>query len=375
MTSEGTTLPPGAELRVRISADVLGRLVSTMLVAAKERPAALGPQMLQVRAAIEGERTFLVVGVDTGEMRLQMEIDDVEVMAEGAISVVLQEFAAKAKSISAGDVEISVLTETKIVMRAARTLWEISGTVGFDVAAADTDLVHLGTMEAAELSRAVRGVAPAVPRNAGRPVLERVHLQKGWAIATSGALLLKRKVGELSQPVDIPRSVVSLVGGLKDGDVHVSKGKKRTQLRYSRISISFVNPLLPYPDVSKAEMAAHVEDHEVLVTDVDAFLDSLKRVRSYAAPDQPVVTVRTIPTAKSMAAVLSSEDRSGNLAREALEAHWQSEKRLVANFHYQHLVSLLKGLTGQIELRISVEGKSIMVEDDGVLGIAQQILA
>lgn len=375
MTSdEGTVLPPGAELRLRISAERLTRIVAAMSVASKDRPTALGPQMLRLRT--DGE--LLRASVDTGEMRLTMVVEDVEVLDEGAVSVVLAEFAAKTKALNSKTVEVSVLDAEKILLRTARTLWQVSGVVGAWEEHDEGDEQVVATWPAKGLADAVKGVIGAVPKGGGRPVLERIHLQGEWATATSGSILMKRRLpGELSTSIDIPRSAAGIVGSRTGGTVALAVGQKSAVLKYQHIEIVLPKPMLAYPDTSKAEMAAHVEATDVLIIDAEEFLGALKRVRAYSDPNSPEVAIRTVQGAKGWVAFLTSEDRSGNAAREALGGSWQAEKRLNAVFHHAHLASLFRGLSGEVDLHIAVEGKTAFIDDDtrGLFATIQRMVA
>lgn len=377
MPSEGVLLPPGSELRLRVSTNALLKAAQMMQAASKERPAGLGPQMIRLQAVIPKDAVpHLMVSADTGEMVLHRVVTAVKIAEEGSVSMLLPEFVAKLKTANSAQVELSVLDAEKILLRTSRTRWEISGTVGHwdETQEEYHSEIHL---EAKEFSAAIRGVLAAVPKAAGRPVLERVHVSKGWATATNGSLLLRRRVPEELFDLDIPRRIATLVSTIREGALTISKGKKTTLLAYDRVQILLRDPALKYPDTQKAYQAAVIEEHGLLIADVEDFLGALSRVRAYSDKETPEVTLRSVQTKSGWSVVLTSVDRSGNLAKEALAASWQDEKRLNAVFHHQHLEALLKSSgAGEIEMQIALHGKSLLVEDPdrGLVGITQQIV-
>ena len=333
--------------------------------------------MLRIQAVVPSDAVpHLLISADTGEMVLQRVVTGVKILDEGSASVLLPEFLAKLKTADSDVVELSVLDAEKILLRTQRTRWEVSGTVGHwdDAVEEMTPLAH---MPAEDLAKAVGGVLAAVPKNSGRPVLERVSISQGWATATNGSLLLRRRVpGELFA-LEIPRRIAALVAGIRDGYVTISKGKKTTLMEFDKISVLLKDPALKFPETEKVYKAAVIEEHGLLIAYVEDMLESLARVRAYADAEKPEVTIRSVQTAKGWAVVLTSEDRSGNLAKEALAASWQHDKRLDATFHHAHLEALLRSAgDGEIELRIALSGKSLLVEDEdrGMIGVTQQIV-
>lgn len=377
MDSEGTLLPPGAELRVRINATSLLKATQMMAAASKDRPAGLGPQMMRIQAVVpEDSVPHLLISCDTGEMVLERAVVGVKILDEGSVSVLLPEFLAKLKTADAETVEMSVLDAEKILLRTSRTRWEISGSVGhwYD----DREELHpLATLKAEALSKAIIGVIAAAPKAAGRPVLERIQIAKGWATATNGSLLLRHKVeGELFD-LDIPRRIAALIATVREGDVAISKGKKTTLLEFNRVSVLLKDPSLKFPDTQKIYQAAVIEESGLLIAQSESMLEALGRVRAYADKDKPSVTLRSVQTAKGWTVVLTSVDRSGNMAKEALGASWQDEKRLNATFHHEHLEALLRSVgEGEVEMQIALQGKSLLIEDQerGIIGITQQIV-
>lgn len=317
----------------------------------------------------------LDLSCDTGEMRLTTRID-AQVLEAGSISVVLPEFLAKLKAADSPKVEISVLDAEKIMLRTSRTRWEVSGAVGhWDDE--DEEMVAFTVLDAQDLAQAVSGVLPAVPKNSGRPTLERVHLGGGFATATNGSLLLKRALPGKFFDVDLSRPVASIVASLKQGGLTISESPKKILLAYDNLDILVTKPLLPYPDVSKVETAALVETHGLLIGTAEEMLASLARVRTYSDNDHPEVTLRSVQTNAGWAVVMISEDRSGNLTKEVVSASWQDEKRLHAVFHHEHLSAMLKAAgRGEVELRVSLTGKSLLIDDEerGLRAIAQQIV-
>jgi hypothetical protein len=373
----GTLLPPGAELRVQVKTEALVKAVSVMQGAARDRSTALGPLMLRLAAETpEDSVPHLRVSVDTGEMEIATALEGVSVLDAGSVSVVLADFLAKLKSADSPKVEISVLDAGKIMLRTPRTRWEISGQVGF-WDETQVEPLQWAVLEAADLAKAVSGVLPAVPKNSGRPALERVHIQDNWVVATNGALLLKRRLPGDLFTVDLPRPVAAIIATLKTGEVTVSENQKMVEFAYPKVVLRVAKPLLPFPDVSKIETAAVVEDHGLLIADVGLLLASLGRVRTYADPERPEVVLQSVKTKTGWAVVMYGEDRSGNVSKEALVASWQSDKVLNATFHWAHLQALLKAAgDGEVILKISTNGKSLLVEDDekGLVAVAQQIL-
>lgn len=238
---------------------------------------------------------------------------------------------------------------------------------------------------------ALRAVRHAVGSDSGRPPLQQVDIRVGddgvaAVTACDGTRLARATLDGFPLSMQVPAGALeSLVKTLESSEmdqVHVGEtnpehGVGHLIFRVSETVFLASKMQAKFPDVEKLLLRPALENKLLLEVDKGELAGAVRRVRINADPDTSAIGLLLAPGMLTV----TSRDKYGNRAEEAISAIWEAPERL-AVVNHQFLSAMLAAhpaLTCRFWLGPEAGKKrSVLLlrdEDSGMVGVIYQMLA
>jgi DNA polymerase III sliding clamp (beta) subunit (PCNA family) len=279
----------------------------------------------------------------------------------------------------AGTVEIEVADSTAQI-RIGRARWTVRLTQERDYPPLpDLDTMVWATTDRARFLTALASVRGAVSKNIERIALMMIDIAHSRLTACDGLRFQQASVLEFPLSLQIPANAVDdlskLLRSSESTELEIGTGERHCAFRIGADVFVLRKLMTRFPDVEHLLLRPALENRYPLELGRQELIDAIKRVRVNADPETSAVRLALTPGTLT----ISSSDKQGNSAQEALTVVWDSkDQELILN--HLRLVELLQSQSGVsclFKLGNSSKTKKapLMLRDDdaGTVGVIQQM--
>ena len=331
---------------------------------------------------------YLRITASDGEQTVSVVVDDVQVRIPGQVLLPPRRVSDILKLAPTTKIDLTVVGSSALI-RSGRVRWTVAvpeGSVADLSSLVDVSAIPTQHVPAQAFLRGLQAARKAASTSHARVSLMQVQIKDGSIIACDGGRLHQAYVAGMDPAMDttIPVRVVDeLIKALQDAeDLVLGSDDANLVFHIGSDSIVAQRMLLPFPDVGQLMLAPRLSNSLTLTVDRAQLDDAVRRVRVNADPDYAVVLLSVLPSAEKPGGwqlEVSSRDRTGNNASEAIDCQWSGKQMTVA-YNHHHLIDLLSVCTSEhLFLRMGEDTKStrtpVLVEDSeaGITGIVQQV--
>jgi DNA polymerase III sliding clamp (beta) subunit (PCNA family) len=389
-----TILPVDARLAVRGPVSVLQALFdrAASVIPAKEIIAGTAYALLEAVPGQPGTLPYVRLSATDGSMSVQMVADGIEVRMPGSALVPGKKISDILKLAPTSTAAIEILGNTAMV-RSGRAQWEVQTPVGDALAAvADVSGIHTHTVPVQALLEALSITRKAASVSDARASLKQILVKNGSLTALDGGRLHRQRVtglpveADMTIPLKVADEVMRLLRASSSEHLEMGGNSSHIVFRVDQDVIGGQRPLVDFPDVENQVLGPALTNSWSLSLDRERLTEAIKRVRVNADPDYAAIFMTLVPgkttvEGSTWTLTLSARDKTGNAARESLDASWSGpggNRALCVNHRF--LSDLLSVMDGEHAIfRVGEDSKTqrmpLFVENTvtGFTGWVQQI--
>lgn len=382
-------LPAGASLSIRATAENLRSLFAraSAVTPSREVVPGTGYALLEGVPADSGRVAHLRITASDGEQTMSTVAEGM-VKVPGSVLLPPKRVLDITKLAPTSVVDLSVVGQTAYI-RSGRAQWSVSSPVSAFAgltAHMDTSELKHAQIAAEPFLKALQVARRAASNTNARIALMQVLIKDSAIIACDGGRLHRVDVPGLDPGVSttIPVKVVDeLIKALAGESVlDLEFDSTQLSLRVGDNTIVAHRLLVEYPDMSQLLLEPRVTNTETLQISRVELEDAIRRVRVNADPDFASVSLNLMRGSRSAddwSAVVTSKDRAGNTAQEAVACYWSGKQCEVAYNHHHLSDALASCESERLTLRLGNDTKThktpllVIDESAGFTGIVQQV--
>lgn len=354
--------------------------------------AGTGYALLEAVSGGPGVLAHVRLGATDGAMSTSMVASGVEVIMAGAVLLPGKRISEILKLAPTTSVRIEVLGNTA-TLRSGRAQWTVQTPPGEALPpAADTSGIITHPLPVAGLLEALTTARKAASLSSSRASLMQLSVLGGAITGLDGARLHRQHVEglpasiDLSIPLRAAEEVCHLLRTTTDEVVEMGGNASHLVFRIGSNTLVAQRALVNFPNIESQVLGPALTNPYALTLDRAALTDAIRRVRVNADPDFRAIFLTLTPGRQvgeviDWSLTLSARDRSGNSARESLNALWSGPaKARELCVHHVYLSDLLAVQRGaDVVFKIGEDSKDVrlplFIEDtvSGFTGYVQQM--
>lgn len=383
---EPTILPLDARLSLRGSTEEFKFLFDRLTAVTPQKEKIPGTSFVYVIA----EDGIVRLTASDGSQTLILETDSLRINREGKALLPAHKLKQIFSLAPEASTSLTILANTATV-NSGRAIWEIATPAGEKMPALEgMDAVDMVEVPRRALYKALSAAKRALPGLGSRKSLEQLLVASGAVTASDGNRLIRQEVPGMPKSLrfGIPKDTVeellrTLAAG---GEEHVVLGASNTHIVVRDGSTLLVSRQLvvDFPDVEPQLLTPALENNYRLTIDTNELRDIIKRIRVSADPEYAAVTLHFgKKKGEDWELNVSTRDRSGNSAYEAMFALWEGDAQpFDITLNHKYLTDMLEAYSGNLAtIRVGANSKTraapLLIKDDdkGYVAVVQQSIA